>query len=362
MTSASDSSRRTAPLDITTTAASCARAARDRRVDAVPLDQVRRTVSLGRVAQHHDTDGSVLGRARRPGCEHVEQLRERDDDTTREQHASHPFPHAPSLAVQRAARRRTAAANASGCFLRDVVADVGKVHEVVNTREVVPIFAGVGAEHAVRATFEHDRRNGDVGHGRDAFFGFVIARIAGDEAEAVPVGVPRRRPRSPGCRRPGALRSKSALGERPRGLHSQLPQQPAERHGGGCRAAGPTVLAVEVVLVRRVCASRPPGAGGPAVVGDVLDVVAAAGHQAPHPLRPEGGDDAGGPHRPVVAGEHGLVDRPGRPGGRARSPVQGRRRPDRIAALGRRPLPPQPRRCSTTTRQPAPARTGATSW
>src|SRR5262245_18036231 len=55
-----------------------------------------------------------------------------------------------------------------------------------------------------------------------------------------------------------------------------------------------------VLLLRRRWFNRP---------GNVLDVVAVGGDQAEYALGPQHGDDAGGAPAPVVAGEHGALER-----------------------------------------------------
>src|SRR2546427_6358739 len=85
----------------------------------------------------------------------------------------------------------------------------------------------------------------------------------------------------------------------------QAPQQSTKLAAIGMQSrAAP--LGVKVVLIpkpvlllRRRRFSRP---------GNVLDVVAVAGDQAEHALRPQRGNDARGAAAPVVAREHGAPD------------------------------------------------------
>src|SRR5262249_58970505 len=86
------------------------------------------------------------------------------------------------------------------------------------------------------------------------------------------------------------------------------------------RESGAPALTVKVVLVpvaildlRRLRAGRRR---------DVLDVVAAAGHEAAHALRPQRRDDAGRAAAPVVPAEHGAPN------------VEGSHHLDQVSPLG----------------------------
>ena len=188
-------------------------------------------------------------------------------------------------------------------FGGQVVADPRNIAPVDQLEKFLPLGVRHDARDAVRLAVQDDRRHRDRRLRGERLLDRLERRVSRRIAVAVPVRVDRHVDEIgivPGGRGP----RERLLIERPM-RRPQAPQQPAEIPPVGGEP-GAAALEVEVVLVP--LPQLLLGRRGRAGVGNVLDVVAVAGDEGAHALRPQRRDDAGGASAPVVSDQHRLAD------------------------------------------------------